>query len=572
MTIPEDVRREWRQFRILSRDRMRAMLDAALFSRDTDPVQFALWVGALVTAVPFVFAVQQTFTYASLRGATPETVALVLFGHRLFFVVYSMIAAALVTALTWEALFPSGEELDVIGVLPVRPRTVAAAYLGTAVYGGTIFCASTTLPGAFMFTLVTGTASGLAAVPRSFAGHVIATVSASLFVLLALLVVRGALAVVGPRVSLRLGTLLQLFMIGLIAVVLFFLPGVLAQLAPAMLLDRNVPAIAEPALWFVGLFSTIAGESRPFLATEARTGLVALVTATLLVVGVYLAPAGFVRRRASQLRERARANRLTAAAGAVAYVALRSPASRAIFVFVIASLSRSRRHVLILATYLGFAIAMLLVTVLATIVRHGMSLAHPVTSLVSLPLVVMFFLVLGLRSAFAVPTDVDANWPFRLSDPGARRSTNATRAALLLLGVAPPLLVTLGIGPVIGWSLDLVTRLVAMQAAAGVLLVECALYGWTKVPFTCVHAADPETVRSGWILGGVLALVFAHAGAALQVAALSSSTGTGRYLLCTCSVAAAVHLARRRADRRLSLQFDDDRAQHDTLNLSEALR
>jgi hypothetical protein len=477
------------------------MLDAALFSRDADPVQFALWVGALVTAIPFVVAIQQTFTYATLRAAPPDVVALVLFTHRLFFVVYGMLAAALVAALSWEALFPAAEDLDVIGVLPVRPRTIAAAYLGAAVTSGTIFCAATALPAAFIFSLVAGTVSGILSVPRAFAGHAIATSAASLFVLLVLLGVRGACAVVvGTRFSARLGTLLQLVTIVSLAGVLFFLPGVVGTLAPAMLDDGNAPAIAVPALWFVGLFSAIAGTSRAFLSTEGLTGLVALFTTALVVIAIYLAPAALVRRRAMELRERARANRLTMAARVVAGTVLRSPVSRAIFVFATASISRSRRHLLLLASYVGFGIAVLLITILATIVRHDMSLDRPAISLVSLPLALMFFLVIGLRSACAVPTDIAANWLFRLADPGARRATSATRACLLLYGVAPPMLLALLAELARGWSLHVIVPLCAVQAAAGVFLVECVLYRWTKVPFASAHAADPETVRSGWVV------------------------------------------------------------------------
>jgi hypothetical protein len=272
------------------------------------------------------------------------------------------------------------------------------------------------------------------------------------------------------------------------------------------------------------------------------------------------------------MRERARANRLTSAVRAVARVALHSPASRAIFVFTLASLSRSRRHVLILATYLGFAGAVILITILATVVRHRISLVHPAVSLVSLPLVMMFFLVLGVRAAFAVPTAIDANWPFRMADPGARRATNATRAALLLLGVAPPLLVMLSLAAAFGWSMDAVVRLVAMQAAAGALLVECALFRWARVPFTCEHTADPETIRSRWIVAILLVVLFAHAGAAFQVAALGSSTWLGWVLAGYGGAAGAIHLSRRRNDRQVSLRFDDDQPAVETLSLSEALK
>ena len=232
---------------------------------------------------------------------------------------------------------------------------------------------------------------------------------------------------------------MQLATIVSLAGVLFVLPGVGGTLAPAMLDNDTAPAVARPALWFVGLFPVIAGNSRSFLAVEGVTGLLALFFATATVIAIYLAPAALVRRRALETRERERADRLTSLARLLATAALRSAVSRAIFVFATATLSRSRRHRLILASYLGFAIAVMLITVLATIVRHGMSLDRPAISLLSLPLTLMFFLVIGLRSACAVPTELDANWLFRLADPGTRRATNATRACLLLYGVAPPI-------------------------------------------------------------------------------------------------------------------------------------
>ena len=569
MTLSDDLRREWRQYQILSRNRVRAMLDVALFSRDVDPVQFAIWVGALVAAIPFVVATQQTFMYATLRAAPADVVELVLFTHRLFFVVYAMLAAALIAALTWEALFPTTEDLDVIGVLPVRPRTVAAAYLGAAMTGGTIFCAATALPAAFIFSLVAGTVSGPLSVPRAFAGHALATTAASVFVLLLLLIVRGICAVVAAsRFSTRLGTLLQLATIVSLGGVLFFLPGVVRTLAPAML-TGNAPAVAAPPLWFVGLFSTVAGNSRPFLAFEGLTGLVALFMTAVTVAATYLAPATLVRRRAMEMRERARARPLTiAAARAWAAAALRSPVSRAIFVFATASLARSRRHVLILASYLGFGIAVVLITILATIVRHGMSLDRPAISLLSMPLALMFFLVIGLRAACAVPTELDANWVFRLIDPGARHATSAARAYLVLYGAVPPMLLTLLAELIRGWPLVVIVPLGILQCAAGLLLVECALYGWTKVPFASAHAADPETVRSGWVVGIVTMALFSFVGAALQLAVLSSATGITCYVLAHASVAGAIALARRRTEPMVDLQFDVEPSESVVLNLS----
>jgi hypothetical protein len=500
MTARAALAAEWRQFMVLSRGRVRAMLDAALFSRDADPMLFALWVGAMVSAVPLLFAMRKTLAYAALRGAPAETVELVLFGDRLFFVVYSMLTAAFVTALTWEALFPADEDIDVLGVLPVHPPTVAAAHLGAAVVGALAFCAATILPSAFLFSLVAGTESGILVVPRSFFAHMASCTGAAAAMVLALLSLRGIVAVAaGARVALRLGLLLQVITVVSMAAVLFFLPGVLQRLAPAMLFDRAMPGAALRALWFAGLFATLAGTQRAFLAVRALTGVGVLAASCVAVVIIYLAPAGLVRRRAAGLRERARADRLTAIARLLACAMLRSRVSRAMFVFATASLSRSRRHAVVLATYVALPVAFILITLLVTVVRRGAFPAGPAVSIVALPAIATFLIVVGLRTVFAIPTEIAANWPFRLADPGIARATSATRACLWLFGIAPPLLLTAALAPFTGWPGPVIVRLVVCQAATGVLRVECVLRDWRKAPFVCAHAADPETCgRDGW--------------------------------------------------------------------------
>ncbi len=316
----------------------------------------------------------------------------------------------------------------------------------------------------------------------------------------------------------------------------------------------------------------MAGHRRGFLAAEGLKGILALLTVAAIVVPVYLVPAAIVRRRALEMRETARANRLATVARVAAAWVLRSPASRAIFVFATLSLSRSQRHRLILTTHLALGVAILLVTIVATIVRHGTSLDRPVVPLLALPLVLMFVLVLGLRAAFAVPTTLEANWPFRLADPGVPPAASAARACLLLYGVIPSLGIALLAGWTIGWPVAVLARVAALEGASGLLLVECALTHWNTVPFTRAHAADPDTIRSRLIAGMALLALFAYGGAVLQAQALASATPMAWYLLMAFGAAGVIHVTSRRLAYRTPLQFDLAAGARETLNLSEAAR
>jgi hypothetical protein len=114
-------------------------------------------------------------------------------------------------------------------------------------------------------------------------------------------------------------------------------------------------------------------------------------------------------------------------------ILLRGTVTRAIYGFAAASLMRSRRHIVMLATYLGLAVATAIVSMLVAGARRPASagvapsriewgvalppLTEPAAYLLALPMIFIFFAVLGLVAAARVPTDVEANWPFRLFPP-----------------------------------------------------------------------------------------------------------------------------------------------------------
>ena len=100
------LRHEWHQFRLLSRDSVRRLLDSVLVARDADPMLFALWFMALAMTPPFLVAAPKFVQYAFLKKAPAAMVLQIATAERSFFVLYGMLATALLAALTWDALFP----------------------------------------------------------------------------------------------------------------------------------------------------------------------------------------------------------------------------------------------------------------------------------------------------------------------------------------------------------------------------------------------------------------------------------------------------------------------------------
>lgn len=570
-SVSESLRRDWHQFRLLSRDAVRQLIDTALLSRDADPMEYALWMLALIATPPAFFAARQVLTYTALVNAPLEVVQQVALAHRLFFVIYGMLAAALLAALTWEAVFPDGRDQEIVGVLPVRPRTFAAARLGAAVAVCVVFSAAVNIPAALLYTAFCAGHPAFGNIVRLLAGHVLATMMGSLLIFFTLLTARGLAAVIlGAHTGAWLGAALQLVSVVLMFEVFFFLPGVLGTLVSAV--TRGDPAAVRfPPVWFGALHAWVAGEGTPLFERAMITGLLAFAASVVAVVPMYLVPASWLGRRALERHARERAAGTTLLVTAMAWITSTAPPVRGVFQFAVASLLRSRRHLLVLATYFGMAIAICLASILLIEVRGTFALTTPAAWVLALPLVFLFFSVLGLRASFRIPTEIDANWPFRLAQPTLATCVNASVLVMVTVAVLPIAIITAAvIAPMWAWS-D-VAKAVVMQGLAGWMLVEITLLNWTKVPFACAHSPSPDVLKAWWPAYILAMYLYAFKLSDWQFAALTSTRALTSYFAVGFTTIAAVRLMRYRKLRHQALEFDAIPAGTvERLNLSEAL-
>jgi hypothetical protein len=570
--FPDAVAREIEQFKLLSRDSVRRLLSAASMSRETDPAQFALWATVLVSVPPAMYAVHQLLNYSAMRYAPAFFVDLAIQADRMFFVLYGMLAAALLAAVMWEALLPDRTDQEIVGSLPVRARTLTAARLSAALIVVTMFSLPISLPAGIILAVAAPSHPALGFLPTVFAAHVIATMGGSLCVFALLLIVRGVIAFcLGEHVSQRLATVLQLVTVAALAEVFFFIPGMLPAMVTRMIFG-DPSATALPPVWFAALYSWFVGTPHAALASTALLAPIAFASAVVLVIPVYLLPAAVLARRTIETQPRQHAGVISTLARSAAVALPSSAVVRGILVFIVASLLRSRRHRLIVTGYAGLAAAIGTMSMMARSIRGTIALDSPGISMLSLPLVLMFFVALGLRAAFAVPTDVDANWSFRLAQPPVMAAIDATAIAIALVGMVPIAASASAAAFFLGWGPYAAVSVGALDLLSATVLVEWALADWRKVPFTCGHMPDPESLRSRWLLYIVPLIVFAFVNAAIQRYALASTRAMFWYGGIAAVAIAILRLRRWLAVRRLMLQFDASPADAmATLSLSEAL-
>ncbi|HVN03794.1 MAG TPA: hypothetical protein VMT86_05205 [Bryobacteraceae bacterium] len=453
---------------------------------------------ALLAALSLVLVLMTGPKYAGLyQHLSPRQLSIAAWSDQEFLISTSMAVVGVLTLLLWDALFPDRRDAMILGAMPLRIGTVFAAKLaalGTAV--GLALAAVNAFTGlACPFLIVPGT-SGLLPAIRNFAVYWLVIPLASVFVFLLLLSLQGlALHLLPHRLYLRWSSVIQTAAFFGVLTLYFLTPPLASPQALAAPGNRLWFELV-PSYWFFGLFQVLTGSTNAMTFTLAWRALAAMAVVTAVAGAAYgLAYARQMRRTVEQ------AGIVPRAAGRSwmpwRLLARRSP-ERAILVFIGRTLARSRQHRLLLAIYTGLGLAYVFSGV-AYLMYHSKATDFGAVesrrqSALAIPLILMFFLVAGLRVSFSIPIEVRANWLFRLTDPFADGAyLKATRKALLLM-TAP---VAIAAAPIYAaiWPWPRVLGHMAFVAAFGLLVIELALTGFVKVPFTCAYLPGKANLK-----------------------------------------------------------------------------
>ncbi|MDE3154751.1 MAG: hypothetical protein KGN76_06590 [Acidobacteriota bacterium] len=480
-------------------------------------------IGILAFVIlPGLFLLAQVFPAYQITAAVaaarhrPALIETALAQICLILVTYAMVAVGLIAVFTWDALTFSRRDALVLGPLPLRRSTIVTAKLAalTALLVGASAAVSVITAVPFTFTTVIQFSI------RDLITHglacLVAMLASGLFVFASLVVIRGAVMFVGrDRLAAAFGSVLQ----GLFVVVLLCF---MVQLESGLRAMRSTgfAAGAEglmPTAWFLGLFEWLLGATRPDYAVLAARALAAVAVTAAAAVAVSFASF----RRHMQLA--VASSGLSRPGGAVRttrvcarLLAGPDATARAIADFTLLTLARERSQQVPVAVNTAIGVAVVISALSSRV--HGLAdLAHPRTAVLWIPLVLAYWLAIGMRAAFHVPANLRAAWVFRADLSGGSRSVVAGVRASLLAGVGLPVLaLTVAISaPLYGWRLaawhlGVVTLLI-------VLLVAVLTQTFPHVPFTRPYEPGHAKLKTRWWIYLLGMFAFAYAPAKVEV-------------------------------------------------------
>ena len=418
---------------------------------------------------------------------------------KLIFVFFSFLVMGVLSVLEWDALMLDHRDQEILMPLPVRPRTIflakfAALALFLVIFSVDVSAGSIVLLPPLEMVGKRG-ASGFLELIRYAAAHAAGTMGASAFTFLFMVAVQGMLInVVGPKWFRRISTGIQVISILALLVALFFFPAVLEQM-PQWKRENHAMFRLFPPMWYVGVCEVLQGTADAAFRAAARTGLYALAAAGGCALAAYAIAYGRYTR--ASLESAVNAGRKTAGLRSTKTALgsfpvrqfLRNPVERALFRFTLDTMLRSPKHRLIMAAYVGTALAIVLEEIVALSLAGG-DAAAPARqmALLSLPLVISFFLLSGMRFVFNIPSELSANWMFQMTERRERPAyLSGVRKCMLLVVVAPIAICVLPVYTAL-FGAETAAAHAAYCTLLSVLMVEALLWRFEKLPFACSYA------------------------------------------------------------------------------------
>jgi hypothetical protein len=377
----------------------------------------------------------------------------------------------------WDALFPDRRDYLILTPLPIRAPVVFIAKLTALCLFLSLFAFAVNVFGTLLFPVATGAPD----LPNAILAHVAGVLAGSLFMALAAAAVEGILITfLSGKTLRRVSSALQAVLMALLVMTVFLTPLITSNL-PVLVRHASPALYWFPCFWFLGLYEWVypAGPTPVILGSLESFAVAGILVAAAVFLLTYLA--GYTRhaRRALDSTDTSPSGpgRLRTAVNAfLDRRVLTHPLQRAAFHFIGQMIGRSLKHRLFLATYSGFGAAVAVT-----------SLVSGDEGLLPLPLTLSFFLVSGLRAAFNFPSDLRANWVFRVTDNEDRTEClAATRKWIVICGILPLFAL---MAPVefafFRWTTALFH--LAFGITLSIVLMQIMFFSFRKVPFTCSY-------------------------------------------------------------------------------------
>ncbi len=434
------------------------------------------------------------------------------------FISLIMLLTGLITLFEWDVIFLDRKDYLNLIPLPIKPATLfAAKFISLVIFIG-MFVIGVNSLSAFVFVIYLGQSRGYGLLTGFifFFIHMLVMLAAGSFIFFAQALVFALFnillkAKLWQRIS-------DLFRLGLLVGHLYILYAFLIDTNLLKISYENIQGLKEsptafmmnfPPLWFTGLYQVLLGSREDFFKTLASKALFALA----ISIGVFFLIMLFSYRQYLNKSSAEAARSFRPSLGkrlfevALNLTFLRNHVERAVFWFYGRAMSRRGVHRTRLILYLGIGSGVTLI-LFASVGKLFWKFQSG--HMLSLPLVLTFFLLVGLKDAINIPLNYEANWVFEITEGGNRWPYFSGLRKSIFIFILLPLYGL--IFALYCWVWDWQTAAIhcLYDLALAVLLMEGLFFQHKKFPFACSYLPGKSRLHIFWLVYLLLFLAYIY--------------------------------------------------------------
>lgn len=427
-----------------------------------------------------------------------------------YFISFVMVIMGFISVLEWEVIFPDARDYFNLTPLPLKLRNIfAAKFTSLCLFIG-MFILGSNAVSAFIFWLYlarwksSSPIFGLRLVFSHLASVSVAGFSVFFFIAL---IIGILMLLLGYRLFAAVSVFIRaLFMIGFVFVMFFFVSESLTASHSltffAALKENNSHLIYFfPPMWFTGLYEILLGNHDPVFANLALISLLAVITAVTSFFFIGLETYRRYLRKMHEARKKTPSflKLKSFSQGLFNTLFLKNPVQRAIFYFFGKTLKESMPHKMRLVSYVVFPLGAILILLFTKLGTHEFFFRINVP-LLTIPLVMHLFLLIGLRSVINIPLALEANWIFRLTEKKIKKDYFlGLRKGIFFFTLLPMYAFFFAVYTYL-WGLESAFLHSIYGLIIGVVTMEVLFFSYRKIPFACSYLPGKSRIQFLWLV------------------------------------------------------------------------
>lgn len=428
-----------------------------------------------------------------------------------FMIAYVMLVMGFVAVLEWDLIYLDIRDYKNLIFLPIRVRTIfIAKFTSLCLFVGMFVLALNSFSTiVFIIYLPHFQSASIFYIVGFGLVHLLIMTLASFFAFFLNIFFMGLFAAfLGYKLFNRISSYIRAFFIVFYITIPFFIFRVASgnQVLSSIVKFHSSSAGSQnfkvffPPLWFTDLYETMIGNpnlSFHGVLNFAWLGLLLTVVVFYLTTGLsysrHLKNVGIRSGKAAPLKK-FKLKFLSI----FNQVFLRNPTQRAVFYFYGKTLKSSMFHKMRLTTYVAMGVGFIL-ALLATQDKDPSRLLVVNKTMLSIPHIMSFFLLLGLRGIVNIPTTLSANWIFKLTErKKIGHYFSGLKKGIVFWNLIPLFLVML-IGYWLLWNNINAFYHSIYGLAVSWLVMEVFFFNYYKIPYACSYLPGKEKVQLLWV-------------------------------------------------------------------------